>query len=391
MGKGRAGMLTVADLMTHLAVQLDTTLGGTLEAKVRTAALAGWARLMTMRHWAYFHRSGSVRVYAGVSDGTVSYDSSSQSVTLTGSSWPADVTAKHIRLRQNWYAIARRVSNSVVTLYPGQSPSTSLTGEAYLLQQVLYPLPYDVGDVVQMLEGQQNLQMMRLSILEAHQLQEGPTWTPSLPRTFALVGDSANPQRWSLWLPSQQSIDTELQYLYIARKPPSVLVLESRGLCSVSNGVATFTDAVVAKNWANAVLRVSSTDADVPTGEFGDLTQADVQYNPSAEMRVTDVLSDTQCRVTDVSVSFQDKAFTASSFVDCADGVMQSLLLRLIEHEYGVRMVGGHQEMLVSARRLADAFNDAVSADGRDVRNKGALGRWYGLRLQDIGSPRRTS
>lgn len=383
-------LLTVADLMTHMAVQLDTTLGGTLEAKVRTAVLAGWGRLMTMKQWLYFHRSGSIRVYAGMSTGSISYDTSTRVVTLTGATWPSDVTTKHIRIVNNWYPVFRRLSPTSIELYEGNCPVQAVTGVEYLLQQVLYPLPYEVGDILQIIEGQQNLMMMRLSVLEAHVLQEGPAWTPALPTTYSLVGDSANPRRWCLWLPTQQTVDTNLQYLYCVRKPPEVLVKESRGLCSVSGGVATFTDPVVKDSWANAVLRISTTDTTAPTGDFGNVEVADVEYNPGAEARVVAIISSTQCRISDATVSLNNKAYTASTHVDCADGPMQTLLLRLVESEYGTRPVGGHTEMMVSSKRLADAFHDAAAADGRQVRNKSVVSQWYTLRLSDVGIVRKT-
>jgi hypothetical protein len=58
-------MITVADMMSHLAVQINASLGGYLEGKVRTAVLSAWARLLSMHEWAYFHRVGTLITYAG--------------------------------------------------------------------------------------------------------------------------------------------------------------------------------------------------------------------------------------------------------------------------------------------------------------------------------------
>lgn len=379
-------MITIADMMTHIAVQINASLGGYLEGKVRTAVLSAWARLLSMHQWAYFHRMGSLTTFAGYSTGTVDFNYSARTVTLTGGTWPTDAVAQHIRLDHNWYPIYKRTSSTVIELFEGKHPEADLDDQAFLIQQILYPLPQDVGDVVQVLEGTQNMQMMRLSILEAHQIQEGFAWSPALPTCYALVADSSNPQRWHLWLPTEQTQPTVLQYLYVVRKPPNALVRENRGTVTVASGVATFSDAVVNSLWDGAVLRIGKTDTSHPTGEFGDIPGNDLLYNRDChEVRVVKWLTSTTCRISDTTIAETDVAYQASSMIDVCDGAMTVLLQRLCEDEYGAKMVGNHSEKLVSQSRLAQAFNDAKASDGRYVRNKGPAAQWYGLRLRDVG------
>ena len=80
-----------------------------------------------------------------------------------------------------------------------------------------------------------------------------------------------------------------------------------------------------------------------------------------------------------------DVSFAASSLIDTGDATMEILVARLAEDEYGAKPVGNHNELLVSKTRLASAFLEAKSADARRVRNKSAVAKWYGMRLQDIG------
>ena len=379
-------MITVSDMMGHIAVQINASLGGMLEGKVRTAVLTAWSRLLSMYDWAYFHRMGSIITYAGQTTGTIDFNASTRVVTLTGATWPTDATIKHVRLDHNWYPIYKRTSSTAIELFEGKHPEADLDDQAYLLQQILYPLPPDVGDIVQILEGSQNLQMLRLNLLEAHLIQEGMTWSPSLPTCYSLIADSANRGRWNLWLPTEQATSTTLQYLYVARKPSTSLVREMRGTVSVASGVATFTDAVVSPLWEGAVLRIGKSDTAHPTGEFGDVPANDLVYNRDCyEVRVVKVLTTTACQVSDTSISISDVAYHASSMIDVCDGAMTMLLQRLCEDEYGSKMVGNHTEKLVSDRRLAQAFNDAKASDGRYVRNKGPASQWYGLRLRDVG------
>jgi len=379
-------MITVSDMMSHIAVQINSTLGGYLEGKVRTAVLSAWSRLVSMHNWAYYHRMGTQITYAGQTTGTVDFDVTARTVTLTGATWPTDALAQHVRLDNNWYPIYKRTSSTVIELFEGKHPDDDLDDVEYTIQQVLYPLPTDVGDIVQIIDGTQNLHLMRLSILEAHMIHDGFAWSPSLPTVYSLVADSANPTRWNLWLPTIQTNNAVLQYMYVARRPGNALVREFRGTVSVASGVATFSDAVVNALWDGAVLRVSKNDTTHPTGEFGDIPANDLLYQRDChEVRVVKWLTTTTCRISDTTIAETAAAYNASSMIDVCDGPMTVLLQRLCEDEYGVKMVGNHTERLVSQSRLAQAFNDAKASDGRYVRDKGASARWYGLRLQDVG------
>ncbi len=379
-------MLTVSDMMTHLATQLGSPLAGLLEAKVRTAVLNGWAELMSLRQWSYFHRLGTIIVRTGQDDGTIDFDYATRQITLTDSTWPSDVTSQHIQISNNWYPIYRRVSSTVIELWEGNTPADDISDSQYYLQQVIYPLPYEVGDIVQILEGQQNIRMQRLNLLETHQIFEGFAWSTALPTTYALIADSQNPNRWCLWLPSKIATDTELQYVYVARKPPIVLVRESAGTVTVASGVATFTDAVVSDLWEGAVLRLGTTDTSQPTGMFGDMPGNQMYFEQSTEVKVLKKLSSTTCRISDTTAAATDVAYVASTHIDVADGPMTILLQRLVEDQYGVKPVGNHMEAMVSKSRKAQAVQNAFAADGRIARNKTQLAEWYGLRLRDVGT-----
>lgn len=373
-------MLTVSDLMSHLAIQIDTVLAGSLEAKVRTSVLNAWGRLLGMHQWAYFHRTGSLLTYAGQTTGTVAFDVATRTLTLTGATWPTNAVARHVRLDGKWYPIYRRTSGTVLTLFESQHPIANLTGEAYLLQQVMYPLPYEVGDIVQLIDGAQSFPTMRLNLLDTFQLVGNDSWSASIPHRYTLVADSANPQRWNLWIPVEQTIDNVLQYMYVVRKPPNAIARVRRGTVTVASGVATFSDPVITTDWTGVLLRVSKNESGHPTGEFGDMPGNNVELNQDChELRVTGVTSTTVCAVHDVTAAATGASYNASTMIDVADGPMHILLQRLCEAEYGVRTIGGHTEAMVSASRLGIAFNEARTSDGRFVRQKTIAGAWYNM------------
>jgi hypothetical protein len=343
---------------------------------------------MTLHEWAYFHRMGTLLTYAGQTTGTVDFSVSTRQVTLTGGTWPTNATSRHIRLNDNWYPIYKRTSSTVIELYAGKHPVENLDDESYLIQQVVYPLPQDVGDVLQVIEGIQNIQMLRLNLVEAFQLQEGLAWSPMLPTSYALVADSNNPQCWNMWIPTEQTQDVVLQYMYKARRPNDVLTRESRGTVTVASGVATFSEEVVTALWAgaNVLLRIANNDTQTPTGNWGDTQAGDIRYNRDCtEVRVVERLTSTTCRVSNATLAVTGVSYTASSLIDTADATMEILVARLAEDEYGAKPVGNHSEMLTSKTRLAAAYLEAKSADARRVRPKSSISQWYGLRLQDLG------
>lgn len=371
-------MITVSDMMSHLSVQLNAVLAGTLEAKVRTSVLNAWGRLMSMHEWGYFHRQAALVIRAGQTTGTIDFDVSASTCTITGGTFPTDSVGKHIRLIGQWYPVLTRTSSTVITLDPANAPGSDLTDEPYVLQQLVYPLPYEVSDIVQIIDNGVCMPV-RLSILENFQMIGGVHYSTGLPIRYSLVADSATPQKWNLWVPSHQTTDVPLQYLYVARRPPNAIARVREGTVSVTGGVATFSEPVITTDWYGVLLRVSRND-DHPTNEFGDTPGNDVLLNQDCvELRVTDYISSTSCRVNDATVVLTDKMYNASSMIDVADGPMEILLQRLCEEAYGAKLVGNHSEMLVSQSRVAQAFDEARASDARKVRAKTAIHAWCSL------------
>jgi hypothetical protein len=379
-------VFTVFDYMSGLAVKLDAPLVQFLEGQVRTSVLNAWGLLYSMHDWQYFHRTGTLVIKAGYSTGTVSLDTDTGIVTLTGGTFPTDAAVRHIRLGYHWYPVYSRIDGTHLQMVPSRMPEADLTDSAYILQQVIYPLPYEVGNTVQVYAD--NMALCRLDLLSAYQLLEGFGWSGALPEKYALVGDSMNPGRWNMWVPTIQTQDKALSYLYVARRPQNALVRETRGLVTIASGVATFSDPVVSRLWdGNVVLRVNEENTSGMTGEFGDVPGVELLYNREGnEIRVTKRLTSTTCEVSDLTLAVSDREYVASSMVDVAEGAMSVLMQRLCEKEYGTRIVGGHSEQLVSASRVAEAFNTARQADAPLSTELGMLShRWYNMRLQYLG------
>ena len=378
-------MITVADMISFLATQLDTAVAGSLEQRIRNAVFGAWARLMSLHKWAYFHRTGVLRVYPGQKTGACSYSLTTNRVTLTGAVWPTNAEQRHILLDRTWYPIARRVSDTVIQL-SGQGPAADLTDVAYNIQQVLYPLPSEVSDIMVVYEAKQNVRMWRVSPTTAFQIQEGFSWSPTLPTVYSIVAAAGNPGKWMFWIPCEIFQTTELAYMYYARRPATVLYRESRGTVTISGGVATLSSPVATAAWLGACLRVGVGPESIPVGTYGDYTNDPSVVEPaSTEVLVTEVLSATQVRISDAALAASGVGYTASSHIDVGGGCMETLLLRLCEDQYGTRPVAGHAERMVSQSQLGRSLQEAMAEDGRSTMNmRDELRYWYNLQLKDV-------
>lgn len=383
-------MITFADMLAHLATQLNTVLAGALEAKAQTAVYNGWSRLLSMRAWNYFARLGGLNLSLKQAEGTVGFTASTRTLTLQGAVWPVDIQTWHVKIDGTWFPVYKRLSDTQVLLVSGQHPPSDLTNVSYVAQQVLYPLPSNVGDVAQIVESRNDWVMRRLDLLTTQRLQDGFNWSPVVPNVYSLVASPQFPGRWCLWIPTEVNNESVLRYMYQQRVPERFVVLEKTGTASVNNGVVTFSSAVAAEEWVGCVLRLSK-DTNQPSGMFGEISTGDVRFNRSPEYLITAYLSPTSVEIGETGVSRTAVAYNVSSHIDVAEGAMSVLLQKLIESEMGARPVGDQSELLVSQRRIQQATIDAMTADARLAPSmRPELREWMRYRLGDFGTVRRT-
>lgn len=378
-------MLTYADLMNHLSVQLGQPLVGVNAQKARTAVSNAWTRLMDMHAWRYYHRHAYIQMNAAQTDGTVEFDESSAQVTLTGATWPTDVVDMHIRFDNAWYPIKERTSATVITLYVDKHPANDIAaGVTYSVQKVLHPLPYEVGDIVQIINPQHTSNITQASLQAVHILADtfGQVTQPS---AYTLVADDRYPGRWCMWMPSVLTQDVTLNYLYVFRRSNLQIASETRGTVSISSTTATFSDAVLTDNCVGAVLRVSKNERH-PSSKYG---RADVDVNDLNtdinETIIESVTDSTHCVVRN-AISASSKVYEISSRIDVREnGSMEVLLQRLVEDEWGVRPVANHMEGLTSRKKIVEALQEAMSADALGYgTTHPLLSSWYRMRLSDL-------
>ena len=379
-------MLTYADLINHLSVQIGQPLVGLNLQKARTAVSNAWTRLMDMHQWRYYQRVGYLMIDAAQQTGTVEFTESTRLVTLTDATWPADVTSKHIRFDNAWYPVKERTSSTVIELYPDKHPPRDVAaGSTYWLQKVLHPLPYEVGDVVQIINPLHNVNMQQAPLNVVH-IMSDTFGQVSQPTVYALIADDRNPGRWCLWCPAVLTQDITLNYIYSFKRSNRIIGSETRGTVTLTGGTATFSDAVATDNFVDAVLRISKNSL-VPTSKYG---RADADINDLntdvIETIIDTVTSSTVVEVRDTTSAASAKLYEVSSRIDVREnGAMEVLLQRLCEDEWGVRPVANHMEGLTSRRKIEQALQEAMSADALGYGNgHSILSQWGRMRLSDI-------
>ena len=136
-------MLTYFDAVESLII---STYGGPQDAEqrdIRTAIHRAYDELTTIRDWAYYHVQGRVITDAPYSTGTVSYNTTTRELTLSGGTWPSWAAYGHVKVGNRIAVVASRTSDSVIVLSTTVTFPATLTAEPYTLYRMTYPLPSD--------------------------------------------------------------------------------------------------------------------------------------------------------------------------------------------------------------------------------------------------------
>jgi hypothetical protein len=136
-------MYTYFDAVESLIV---SSYGGAQDAEqrdIRTAIHRAYDELTTLRDWNYYQTHGRVITDAPYQTGTVSYNTSTRALTLSGGTWPAWAEYGHVRVGTRIASVQTRVSGTVLTLKSGVTFPETLTAQPYVIYRILYPLPSD--------------------------------------------------------------------------------------------------------------------------------------------------------------------------------------------------------------------------------------------------------
>lgn len=135
--------LTYFDLVENLIV---SSYGGPQDAEqrdIRTAVQRAYAELTTVKEWSYYQTHGRIVTQTPYSTGSVSYSTSTNTLTLSGGVWPAWAEYGSIAIGRLKANVRKRVSDTSLLLDPTVTFATNLSGQSYVLYRSQYPLPSD--------------------------------------------------------------------------------------------------------------------------------------------------------------------------------------------------------------------------------------------------------
>jgi len=142
----RPRLLTFRDCIEHGIRYLGGA--GTQAAsqeEIRSAVISAYEELSHSRKWRYYTKRGRIHLQSNQDTGTVAYDHSTRRMTLSGATWPANVTRGYVKTGQNTLSrVQRKISSTVVELDPVVNPGADISsGASYEWYRSSYLLPPD--------------------------------------------------------------------------------------------------------------------------------------------------------------------------------------------------------------------------------------------------------
>lgn len=368
---------TYRDAIDHLidVFNLDGKDENDVSRKLRRAVKEACSKLTGLHEWECFRDTGMFITTAPYETGTVAYNATTRELTLTGGTWPSDAAYGDVIISNARYRVARRVSDSVVTLDEYQSPGVTVaSGTTYKWVKPRYIMPEFVGDIREITDIQLLSLIRRIQSDDNFWYSEAWNITGA-PTAWSMIESKARPGQWEVWLSSVPNDVRKFRYLYQLRWYGTEVDELRTGTVSVSGDVATFSTGVLTSAHVGTVLRVSSS-ASYPTSDIGryDKTTKAVIYNPHAsEHIITQVNSSTEAILNQpVSSSVSSKGYTISSHLRLYTEMMRELFHRLCEYQYQVLSRADSKIVAIADSMWRDAMRNAMAADARNLDSQRA-------------------
>jgi hypothetical protein len=308
--------------------------------------------------WRYYIRRCRVNTRAEFTDGTIEYDSSANTLTLTGATWPSWVLDGLLVIEQNVCQPLQVIDSHSISLRPDRSPGADVAaGSQYHLFQSSYLMPSDYFSLMHIEEITRYWQIGYISPDEYHMLQV-PWLMPGTPRWCTIIGsNNRNRGRYTLDLLPPPIDARTLDMLY--RSTPRKRVLNqpyTTGLAATAGSTVTFTGGtILPDNIEGCVLRFGSTGV-LPTGPSG---ESPAVFEASIQNRVDEVtLEIEQAPLSDVG----PVAFSIDDPVDIDESVMLGLFEAMCAVKYARRALKDSKQLGELTAIAQDEFLKAVSA-----------------------------
>jgi hypothetical protein len=378
------GLVTYDDLTSHAIDYGQQARDAETERFARRAVLAAYQDLPNHHRWSYYKQVGRIVTSDDYSTGTVEFDytggASERMLTLTSGTWPSWAALGSVVIDNVPYAVATRVSDSIITLTNSENPGADVAASTtYAIYRDTYVLPCDfaaIGDVVMLNQAYQLQQISVNDWVVAQKSYRGP----GTPTSYCITSDPNYFGELALRLYPYPDDSYELSFLYQRRPRPLVRHRYSTGTVAVTSGSTTLTG--TGTTWTSdmvgSVVRIAASgETDVPTGLSGAqpyLIERTITGYTSATVLTLD---------SDPAQTLSTVKYMISDPVDVEPGAMMTFLMREIEkHTRLIRRLKADPQELMEHRK---AHLLALEADSRHFQPKAAGDQiLYRPRLSDM-------
>lgn len=362
----RFPLLTFSDAVDHT---LDAVLGGDSTPRNRRMAVRAvqdaYSEVPMRRHWRYYYRPLTIVTAAQQTDGSIAYTASTRSVTLTGATWPSDVTKYALWISGNRYGIVTRTSSTVIVLDEKDAPTADVSaGTEYTLSRDTYELPDNLRSLYSLYDTSAP---GRLAEVSPEQIiaEQRIARTASTPSMYSVFRSERYASGLAIHFAPTPTSALTYQALGLFWPQPLTTLDYSLGTVSTTadSTAVTGTSTAFSTGMEGAVLRVSSSGSlKLPTDLQGEIDKN--RLEPYALQRIIKSRTDGTTLVLEqeADVTLTTSGYRISSRIDIEPGAMRNAFLRCCEARFAPNDRKGVEQREAAYER---ALMLAMAADQR--------------------------
>lgn len=315
-----------------------------------------YRKISGVHPWSYLHRRTQVNTNACQTTGTIAYTQSTNTLTLTGATFPSWSTQALVVISSKIYAIQNVVSSTTATCVSDRAPTADIaSGTAYTLMQLEYLLPESfqrVEDLVTVGNLWVTREVNPGSLLQIEQV----FYRPSRPWYFMVRGSTYFPGRMCMEFapPPDQAYTYDLAY-YAKPRQRSLNGSVNTGTVSVSGTTVTGVGTAFTQSMVGCRLRLG-TAAYMPASEYG-------SNGATAEYTVAKVTDSTSLTISEAGTTVSGVQYLIDDPVDIDRTSMDELFCRMCEFEFA--MLTRMDKRSEVERDMNMALMSAKAADAR--------------------------
>jgi hypothetical protein len=370
---------TAYDIVQSLRDYAGAQASGETDREARRALLDGYREFYTAAHWTYLTRWQRVQLHGQFTQGTVTYASSGNLLTLTGAVWPQWAGQASMRIGSGTQVITGSTSGVVAFQSVARISDTQLQLDPFLCPQgdVLTPQPFILyadqyempDDFTASDQWYADVAWGAMSYVHPNQWLQVTRYYFSFsntPRYYSFIQSRWTPGRLALVIFPFPNQDRTLDSLY--RKKPRAITIWDASAGSISGAIGQNTVSGNGTGWTNAmvgsVLRVSGDNQNFPTNFEGENAFAE-------EHIVTQVSSPTLLNIdTALAGTYNGVKHRVSDLVDFEEGAMMNAFRCCCEKRFA------RQRSMKQYPQAVQAYKEALflarEADVRTTEQRAA-------------------